>query len=289
MRRLLAAIAAVVMIAGGFLAYQARHDNANATDPATSDATGSEIASIWCVPEAQAACEQLPNVTATILSPAEIEARIVKAGKDPSALGVDAIVATKQWLDRWTPLSFDLKVDREAIAGTELVAVEKNGGLGCKGDLTCLLKAGSRLSIPDLRETSTGTIAAALSLQAEGATDLVDDLAPVVTSAASKVKRSLATPRTTIEALQALLAINLLDAVVMTRAEIESTSPANASVSPLSPAASVTVHIGVFGNADSTSLRTELRSQLLLGKWTANPAPDDLSSAYLNQTYKLLS
>jgi hypothetical protein len=289
MRRLLAALAAVAMLAGGFLVWNTRR-NSNGASGSSTTATGAGAAFdiLWCVPEAVVACRRVAGRVEQ-LTPADIESRLTAPGISASQLQVDAIVATKPWLDRWLGIPIGLHIDPTPVASTQLVAVEKVGGPGCAGDLTCLLKRGSRLALPDLASTSAGTVAAALAIRSKGVTSIIDALAPAVVTASEQVKESLATPRNSVEALQALLQINLLDAAVMTRSEFDSASPANATVSVLKPAGAVTLHIGVLGNGKPANLRKRLGDALTAEGWTP-PVPDaaSLSTEFLNQTYNLL-
>ena len=290
MRRIFAALAAVVMVVGGFVVWQSRRPDSGASGPSSTDTSVTRsLKTVWCVPEAALACSQLPDLTVEILAPAQIESRVIKSGSSSTGLGVDAIVATRHWLERWQPMSFGLKIETTAIASTELVAVEKVGGPGCAGNLVCLLKAGERLALPSLDATTSGTIAAALALKALGVTSLADDLDPAVVRSTATVKTSLNTPRTSAEALSALLTVRLLDAAVMTRAEFEAASPAGATATALIPQASVTLHIGGFGSAGLSDVRSELAALLRTAGWAQPTARTSSPSAeFLNQTYNLL-
>jgi hypothetical protein len=285
MRRLLAAIAAVVMVAVGFIVWQARNDSSSKT-PGTS---ASDIKTIWCVPEAEAACRKTTYDVA-IYPPTEIETLAKKAGSDSSTLGPDAIVAPAQWLTRYATVLPSLRVDRTPLASTEIVSVEKVKGLNCQGKMTCLLAKDVRLGLPSISRTSSGLVVAAIALRAQGATDLsnIDD--PKVSGATNALTAHLTFSRTVDDPLTSLLNLSLLDAAVMTRADFGDLNRTDAVVSPLLPGGSLTVGVAVFGSKNQPELHKELQDVLLATVgWksavTASAGPDD---RFLNKTYEIL-
>lgn len=294
MRKLFAAVAAIAMIVGGFAVWKSRGDSSTTNAGGSPRADANALKRLWCVPEAELACQQLPNRTVTVLTPAALEKLIISAGPSSDGLDVDGIVASSQWLQRWVPISAKLRLEKTPLATTELVAVvEKSGssdGRSCAGQMLCLLKLGARLSLPSLDVSSAGTMAAATALKASGVTSPDDDSAANVVASLSAMRTILKKPRTSREALVALTQIHLLDAAVMTSAEFTASGVANGEAIPVSPAASITLSLGYIGEGTSTgNLHDQLAALLLRFGWSPPTIPSsELDSEFLNQTYKAL-
>ena len=281
MRRLLAAIAAVLMVAGGFIVWQTRNDSESASlnDPTTG------IKTIWCVREAETACLAANIGIVVVMTPAAIEAGVAAAGGIPANLGADAIVAPTYWLQRWK----QLVTVTVPVAQSELVAVEKRGSAtNCNGLLTCLANRENRFSMPNIRESSGGLLTAGLALKSAKVANPADDADPTTAAVLDAVKKSFLNEDTA-TMLRNLLTLSLLDSAVVLKADINTLSSDQAVATPVVPNGKVTLAIGTFANRNAVSIGATLTRSLTENGWDAPVAPQNLpNDIYLNDTYKAL-
>ena len=176
MRRILAAVAALLMIAGGFGLWAVRtgrfsNDKTTSVSivPGSTTPTHDAPLRIACIPEAENACGSIadPLVGFSIEYPNITEPQI--AAKNEAAPDGWITTALSYERVRFVNDSFADAVD---VASTRIMDVTRlddaNAATACKADLGCLALA-SKVSFPAVNTTGTGlsisTLAATASLE----------------------------------------------------------------------------------------------------------------------------
>ena len=270
------------MIAVGFIVWQARNDSSTKT-PGTS---ASEVKTIWCVPEAVAACNATNVQSVVEMTPAAIEDAIV-AARTRDALDTNAIVAPDYWLRRWNKvIAFNGTTN---LAASAVVAVQKAGtDKNCEGKLNCLLALERRLSLPSLSSSSSGLLASALALKAASVQEPIDDTETKTADAIAAIKAALQEQDSN-AMFRNLLSASILDAAVMTKAEFVNADPAQALQTPVIPAGTVTMGVGTFTDSGLSALKESLSGGFTTNGWDPLGTPANApADTYLNDTYEAL-
>ncbi len=253
MKRVLAAVVAIGLIAAGFFV------NGRRTDPER----GRSPLVLWCVPDAADACNAVASdrVLVTIRTPKQIEGDIVN---ENVASVVDAVVTSPEWLARLD--------DRQRLAvsaplaSAPLVAVTRATQAADCVSASCLVKGERNVALPDHR-----SLAAALLLAQSLGGGTSDDLS---TKQLDFVQGN-GTPTRGIEPLNALLTVRLVDAVVTLAPAVRGVE--GAKTTQLSPPLALALDIGTIRedpriDALTDELRKTLRSQGWTARATGNPA-----------------
>ena len=248
MRRILAALAALLMIAGGFGLWAARtgrfsNDKATSvsSDTAATAASNDVHLTIACIPETENACASIsdPLVGFSVEAPTITETQIGSKG-DSSP---DGWITTALGYERVRLVNNSLAPAVD-VGSTKVVVVTRSGGLSaaasCKADLGCLAIA-SKVSFPSVKASGAGlsisTLAATATIASANSIPLsIDDL-PDADAILAGLRR--ATKATSSDPLTSLTSIRLLDAVVLPESRVREIAP----VGVTSTATSATVSI----------------------------------------------
>lgn len=242
MRRILAAVAALLMIAGGFGLWAVRtgrfsNDKTTSVSIAPGSTTPTDDAPlrIACIPEAENACGSIadPLVGFSIEYPNITEPQI--AAKNEAAPDGWITTALSYERVRFVNDSFADAVD---VASTRIMVVTRlddaNAATACKADLGCLALA-SKVSFPAVNTTGTGlsisTLAATASAGADGSVPvLIDDIpnADAIVAGLQRATKSF----DPLNPLAKLTSIHLLDAVVLPEVRVRALRPARTAVVP---------------------------------------------------------
>lgn len=279
MRRILAAVAAIAMVAGGFLVRRGLNNPERGKAPLR----------LWCVPEAALACNELPGartgrVVVTVDSPANFESRL--KSMDPQALSVDAIVTDPWWIDRAKPLP-PAVANTTPLAASAIVVAQREGDANCEGDIRCLTDR--KASIPAIDAGITGPLAAA-SLFVITKADPANPDSDVVRANAHLLVELMKPIADGITPLQGLTSLKLLDAVVLSAAEFKQAAPAGVVSRPLRPPTEIRLTLAAYvADARLATLAEDLRAQLLRTGWQTPGAPrTSPSNVLLNEVYKVV-
>lgn len=258
MKRVLAAVVAIGLIAAGFIV------NGRRTDPER----GRAPLVLWCVADAADACNAVASdrVLVSIRTPKQIEGDIVS--EKPGNV-VDAVVTSPEWLARLDDRQ-RLVVSAPLAAAAIVVVTRATQAAGCVS-AACLVKGDRKAALPD-----PGSLAAALVLAQSLAGGTGDDLS----TKQLEFVQGGGTPTPGIEPLSALLTVRLVDAVVTLAPAAKNLN--RAKTTKLSPPLSLTLDIGTIRDdpridALTDDLRKTFRSQ----GWSAGadgaaalPSPD---------------
>lgn len=251
MRRLLAAIAAVVMLFAGYAIYLIRTDSklpwesistrtttvddssGNAGDSADRGVGSALRFNVSCVSETEQACASADNVgesAFTIESPQSTE----KSYGDKKSDAPDAWLTTSLSYQRIALVRPDLRL-AGTLASSRIMVVTKSGAsnpaITCAANLSCVAKAG-RVAFP-AKTTGSGLWVAAATMTTAIPTGeqpaTVDDIADGSAvlqglNAAKKIPPS--------NALSNLTSVSLLDAVVLPEAALRSIAPIGVNAVP---------------------------------------------------------
>jgi hypothetical protein len=241
-RRLLAAIAAVVMLFAGYAIYLIRTDSklpwesSSSREPTSGDTVGSGSTSpvntpeattrfnVSCVSEAEQACQSNEDLgQITIESPQATE----KAYGDKLADAPDAWVTTSLSYQRIALVRPDLRL-AGTLASSRIMVVTKAGATNpavtCAAKLSCVAKAG-RVAFP-AKTTGAGlwvaaaTVTSAIAVGEQPTT--IDDIAEgsAVLQGLNSAKKLQPS-----SALSNLTSVSLLDSVVLPEASLRSIAP----------------------------------------------------------------
>ncbi len=241
MKRVLAAVVAIALIAGGFYA------NSQRTDPER----GREPLQLWCVTDAASVCEALASdrVVVTIATPVEMESTLTAAtGPAP----INAVVSSPAWLKLLDDKS-KLKIS-SSLASAPIVVATKSGVSTCT-DLPCLIAPAARAALPVPKSLSASIVAAG------GIGDKTEDQ---LNSAVLEHLRAGGTASAGLESMTALVSAGLLSAVVTI--EPTTNGVAGVTVRPVSPSAVLELDIGWIDEDPrlddlATRLAKEFRAQ----------------------------
>ncbi len=219
MKRVLAAVVAIGLIAAGFFV------NGRRTDPER----GREPLVLWCVPDAAEACNGVASsrVLVSIRTPSEIE-RDVTADRI-----VDAVVTSGPWLDR---LEDQRRLAVAApLAHAPLVIVTRTAEPPACASAACFLKGDRKVALPE-----PTSLAASLVVAGAVGSDTVDTL----TSKQLTFAQVGGTPMPGVEPLTALVTVRLVDAVVTLGPATRNISGVKATA--FTPALSLALKIGTI-------------------------------------------
>jgi hypothetical protein len=215
-KRLVAFVAAVALVVGGFVVYNRRTDPERGRAPLV----------LWCVPDAAAACEAVASsrVLVTVKTPLAMETAL------STDTTVDAIVTSLAWLERADDRA-KLRVSAP-LASTPIVVAIRAGTNGCR-DLPCLTRPATKAALPPRATLAASIVGAGVfagKAEDELSTNLVDLL------------RRGGPSTNGVDALTALVTVRLVDAVVTTKPA--TANVAGVTVQPVTPAASLGLSIG---------------------------------------------
>ncbi len=262
MKRVLAAVVAIGLIAAGFFV------NGRRTDPER----GRSPLVLWCVADAADACNAVASdrVLVTIRTPKQIERDVVN---ETQGNVVDAVVTSPEWLAR---LDDQQRLAVSApLASAPIVAVTRaTQGAGCVS-ASCLVKGDRKVALPDHRSL---TAALVLAQGLGGGTG--DDLS----TKQLEFVQGDGTPTPGIEPLNALLTVRLVDAVVTLAPTVKDVKGAKST--QLSPPLALALDIGTIRedpriDALTEDLRKTLRSQGWTPRATGTsslPGPDSTAT-----------
>ena len=257
MKRLLAAIVAIGLLATGFFVNAKRTDPERGRDPLV----------LWCVIDAADACNTVASdrVLVSIRTPSEIE-RDVTADKI-----VDAVVTSGPWLDRLEDVR-RLAVAAPLASASIVIVTRMGDAPGC-ATTRCVLQADRKIALP--RPTS---LAASLVV----ASALDGQSADTLTSTQLTFLQGGGTPTPT-EALTALVTVRLVDAVVVLSPSVSGI--AGAKLTQFVPPLPLTLKIGTIREDPRIDALTKrLRTSLGQLGWTprstdtAGPVGPDASA-----------
>lgn len=258
MKRVLAAVVAIGLIAAGFIV------NGRRTDPER----GRAPLVLWCVSDAAEACSAVASdrVLVSIRSPTQIERDIVNENQGSV---VDAVVTSPQWLARLDDRQH-LAVSTPLASAPIVVVTRATEAAGCVS-ASCLVKGDRKAALPDHRSL-TAALLLAQSLGGGSGDDLSTKQLEFV--------QGNGAPTPGIEPLNALLTVRLVDAVVTLAPAV--TDVKGAKSTQLSPPLALALDIGTIRedpriDALTEDLRKTFRSQGWSARSTgaaALPGPD---------------
>ena len=258
MKRFLAAVVAIGLIAAGFFV------NGRRTDPER----GRAPLVLWCVIDAADACNAVASdrVIVTIRTPKQIEADVVNESRSNV---VDAVVTSPEWLARLDDQQ-RLAVSSPLASAPIVVVTRANQSAGCVS-ASCLVEGDRKVALPDHK-----SLAAALVLAQGLGSRTGDDLS----TKQLEYVQSNGTPTPGIEALNALLTVRLVDAVVALAPAAKEVK--SARTTQMSPPLSLTLDIGTIREDSRIDALTEdLRKSFRSLGWSARststpalPSPD---------------
>ena len=253
MKRVLAAVVAIGLIAAGFFV------NGRRTDPER----GRAPLVLWCVTDAAEACNAVASdrVLVTIRTPKQIEADVVNESEGNV---VDAVVTSPEWLARLDDRQ-RLAVSAPLASAPIVVVTRATQAAGCVS-ASCLVEGDRKVALPDHQ-----SLAAALVLAQGLGSGTGDDLS---TKQLEYVQRG-GTPTPGIEALNALLTVRLVDAVVALAPAAKDVN--GAKTTQLSPPLTLALDIGTIRedprvDALTEDLRNTFRSLGWSSRSTSAPA-----------------
>ena len=279
-RRILAALAAVAMLAAGFLVRRSLDDPQR----------GKAALRLACVPEAAAACSSVENSVVDELSPAEIEKALKGAAGDPP---YDAVVTVGPWPERIKGRTEAATPTSDAPLVSSPVVVARRSGVTdtCASKLVCLVGLKGRASFPNVATTTSGAIIAAQTMQGGGVsqndiaaeTDKAVALIAQLRSATAAANGFSSDPITTLTSGGALL-----DAVVDARVVIP-TDAAGLVVTPVVPATTVQLRlIGFTSDERLPDVQSTLRRALTAAGWQTNATSGIPDVGLMSATYARL-
>ena len=303
MRRVLAALAALLMISGGFAIWAARTgrlssdtENTTVTSGDTAAAVNEPRLTIACIPEAEAACAAISDITDVGFS-VEPPSITEKQIGSKSAAAPDGWITTALGYER-VRLVNDSFRDPIDVASTRIVAVTRPADTSpaatCHANLACLTLAG-RVSFPNVGSSGTGlSIATTAALAGVAAGDpaplSVDDLADgdaIVSALRRATKPSGNDP------LTSLTSIHLLDAVVLPDVRVRNLAPQGVEVTPAKAAPPISLVLILpksVSAARAKVITTSVRVSLLANGWDAPRSPRSLPNAAIaNELVSALS
>lgn len=273
MKRVLAAVVAIGLIAAGFIV------NGRRTDPER----GRAPLVLWCVADAADACNAVASdrVLVTIRTPKQIERDIVADSSDNSDNGVDAVVSSPEWLARLDDRQ-RLAVSAPLASAPIVVVTRATQAADCVS-ASCLVKGDRKAALPDRR-----SLAAALVLAQSLGGGTGDDLS---TKQLDFVQGG-GTPTPGIEPLNALLTVRLVDAVVTLAPAAKEVN--GARTTQLSPPLTLALDIGTIRedpriDALTEDLRTTFRSRGWTARSTRAPALPGPDSTATIDAYRILN
>lgn len=266
------------MVAGGFLVRRGLNNPERGKAPLR----------LWCVPEADTACNALPGartgrVIVTVGSPQSFEDRLTKM--DPQASEVDAIVTDPWWIDRAKTLPIT-PTRTTPLGASVIVVVQRTNDKSCGGAIACVLALGTQASMPSVDQGITGPIAVASAFtDAKVAVGEVDNEAG--DAVIRLVRPTLRPVAGGITPLQGLTSLKLLDAVVLSAADFRQAAPAGVVSSPLRPTSEIRVTLAAYTpDKRLTAVVDDLRTELLRAGWQTPGAPrTSPSNILLNAVY----
>jgi hypothetical protein len=311
-RRLLAAVAAVVMLVAGYAIYLIRTDSKLPWESSSSrDTTAGNTTAdgttgpgnvpestvrfnVSCVSEAEQACASADNVgesAFTIESPQSTE----KAFGDKKPDAPDAWLTTSLSYQRIALVRPDLRL-AGTLASSRIMVVTKSGAtnpaVSCAAKLSCVAKAG-RVAFPAKTTgaglwvaTSTLTSATAAGERPATVDDIADGSAVLQgLNAAKKLSPN--------NALSNLTSVSLLDAVVLPEAALRSISPTGVNAVPALDAAPIAFVLIVgksVNDKQAKQLSASLKKSLLANGFdavkTAIPTPDPGLADDINKSFR---
>ncbi len=258
MKRVLAALVAVVLIGAGFFAHAKR------TDPER----GRAPLQLWCVADAASVCQAVQSkasgrVVVTIASPLQVEPAL--AANKP----IDAIVTSPAWIKSLDDQS-RLRV-QTPLASAAVVVAQRSGATGCV-DLTCLVEPKTRAALP-----KADTLAASI-VAAGGIKDKTEEEIP---SQIIEHLRAGGAGTAGFDPLTALVNAGLIAAVVTLKPSTGGL--ANVTVRPVSPSASLELDLGWITEDPRLDdlgrrLTTEFRRQGWDASIASPPGPDSTAT-----------
>jgi hypothetical protein len=292
-RRVLAALAALIMISGGFAVWAARtgrfsNDSATTTIVTTGDSTVSADEprlTIACIPEAEAACAAIGDITDVGFSvePPSITEKQIGA---KSAAAPDGWITTALGYER-VRLVNDSFRDPIDVASTRIAVVTRPADTSpaatCKADLACLSSTG-RVSFPSVSSSGTGlSIATTASLAGvaagEPAPISVEEI-PDGDAIVSALRR--ATKPSGNDPLTSLTSVRLLDAVVLPEVRVRNLAPQGVEVTAAKAAPPVSLVLILPKSVSTTrakAIATSVRAALLANGWDVPTSPRSLPNA----------
>jgi hypothetical protein len=218
-RRILAAVVAVLFLVGGFAAYKFR----------TNEDRGQVAIRLWCTNEVKETCESVERqwperYLVMVRTPREIE----KAAKDFTKNPVQVVLTSTLWADRIRTYVPALKT---VVGQSDLVVVTKSGASACPA-LKCVDTAQVAIGVPEEDLSGLSTLSAVgTHLGLSGAT--LDSGTDEEESAVSKIRNEIK-PGLLANAIATLNATGILDAVIAPRWAVTGVA-STLRIEPISP------------------------------------------------------
>lgn len=270
MKRVLAAVFAIGLIAAGFFVNGRRADPERGRAPLV----------LWCVPDAAEACNAVASdrVLVTIRTPKQIERDVVN---ETQSNVVDAVVTSAEWLARLDDQR-RLAVS-EALASAPVVVVTRATQAPVCVSPSCLVTGDRKVALPDHRSLTAALVLAQSLGGASGDALSTKELEFV---------QGNGTPTPGIEPLNALLTVRLVDAVVTLAPAVNDVK--GAKTTQLSPPLTLALDIGTIRedpriDALTDELRKTLRSQGWSARSTSTPALPGPDSTATIDAYGILN
>jgi hypothetical protein len=250
-RRILAAVVAVLFLVGGFAAYRFR----------TNPDRGQQVIRLWCVDELSVTCEavtrEFPDrFQITVSTPIEIEKQILASNADTS----DAFLSSSLWLGR---VNDRLQRKPQDIAQSPLVLITRSQTNGCPV-LSCAKAARVAIGTPSDDLSALSALAAtgtALGLRADTLDSGTSD-----EDAAIQVLRLARERGPVTEALAIINATPTIDAVVAVKALTQLSAALR--VTPVAPVTVVDIQLAANKNDSRLDTLAEfLRADLTRRGW----------------------
>lgn len=196
MKRVLAAIAAIAMIAAGFVINNSRKSGDAAAPTSRTPLV------LWCVPDAADVCNSVAStsVLVSIKTPLETEAALAKGTR------IDAVVTSSAWSDRMDDRQ-QVKI-ADPLGSTPIVVASRSGETVCS-DAPCVIKTDTKAALP-VPATLAASIVAALGTGGRPADE--------IPSATVAFLQAGGAPSSGFEPLTALVQARVVNAAVTTGA-----------------------------------------------------------------------
>jgi hypothetical protein len=280
-RRILAGLAAIAMLAAGFLVRRSLDDPERGKAPLT----------IACVPEALAACNAIARVRVTVteLSPADIEKALRNAA---GAAPFDAVVTVSPWPERLkgSTAAVTPRSDVGLVASPVMVARRSAANDTCRAKLSCLVALDGRVAFPDIRSSTTGAIIAAATMKG-GSVDAGEIEAE--TPEAEKLVGQLREATTRQFPLGAIGTLTSAGALLDAAVDVSASIPQDVPGLVLTPAVpATTVQLRLLGFVDDERLATAeagLRKTLQQAGWSASTTSGVPDVGLMSATYARLA
>jgi hypothetical protein len=311
-RRLLAAIAAVVMLFAGYAIYLIRTDSKLPWESSSSrDTTAGDTKAdgtngpvnvpestirfnVSCVSEAEQACASADNVGESAFT-IEFPQSTEKAYGDKKPDAPDAWLTTSLSYQRVSLVRPDLRL-AGTLASSRIMVVTKaaaiNPAVKCAAKLSCLAKAG-RVAFPAKTTgaglwVATSTLMSAIAAGEQPAT--IDDITDgsAVLQGLNAAKKLSPT-----NALSNLTSVSLLDAVVLPEASLRSVAPSGVNAVPAAdtpPIAFVLIVSKKVTDKQAKQISASLTKSLLANGFDAAkgviPTPDPGLADDINKSFR---